>query len=362
MSARKFARFALLVGGLGLCGCASIGPGTVARDRVDYVTAVAESWKEQTLLNIVRLRYADTPSFLEIASVIGSYGVQGQVTAGGAVSSNLTQTVPWSSAALSANAAYIDRPTISYTPLTGSKFARNLLRPIPPLAVFELIQAGYPADRILAMTTRALNGIYNQSSVGLRARPADPEFYPLLQAIRRVQILGSVTIRLDERHPDEVGALIISARKTSEVERDLRYILMTLRLQPGNDGAIDIGAGALPRSGHELAILTRSMIEILQEVGSGIDVPKSDIEAGRATASPFRLASPAGDERPLISIRSGAARPDHAFVAVQYHGTWYWIDDGDYGSKGVFTFLMIFFSLAEAGNPAQAPVLTLPLN
>jgi hypothetical protein len=47
---------------------------------------------------------------------------------------------------------------------------------------------------------------------------------------------------------------------------------------------------------------------------------------------------------------------------VQYRGTWHWIDDGDIASKRVFTFLMLFFSLAETGVTPQAPVLTVPAN
>jgi hypothetical protein len=39
-----------------LSGCASIGPGTVARDRFDYVTAISDSWKSQMLFNLVKLR------------------------------------------------------------------------------------------------------------------------------------------------------------------------------------------------------------------------------------------------------------------------------------------------------------------
>ncbi len=34
-------------------GCTNIGPKTVPRDRFDYNTAISDSWKEQTLLNMV---------------------------------------------------------------------------------------------------------------------------------------------------------------------------------------------------------------------------------------------------------------------------------------------------------------------
>ena len=75
-------------------GCGSIGPSTVNRDRFDYITAISESWKQQLLLNIVKLRYADTPVFLEVGQVISGYEVEGTFSAGGTIGNNSTRS-PW---------------------------------------------------------------------------------------------------------------------------------------------------------------------------------------------------------------------------------------------------------------------------
>lgn len=80
--------------------------------------------------------------------------------------------------------SYSDKPTITYVPRSGKKFADTLIEPIPPAAIFSLINEGYAVDLILPLTVRALNGLYNRTPEG---RASDPEFYPLIDALRRLQ-------------------------------------------------------------------------------------------------------------------------------------------------------------------------------
>ena len=107
-----------------VAACTSIGPGTVPHDRIDYGTSIGNSWKEQTLLNIVKLRYADMPIFLEIAQVIAGYQLQSALTGSftlGNFTANLIDRLTAAGTA-TAGSTYTDRPTVVYQPLTGVDF------------------------------------------------------------------------------------------------------------------------------------------------------------------------------------------------------------------------------------------------
>ena len=63
-------------------GCVSVGPNAVERDRAGYNGAIADSWKSQMLLNIVKMRYGDAPIYLDVASVTNSDEVSGLTNPG----------------------------------------------------------------------------------------------------------------------------------------------------------------------------------------------------------------------------------------------------------------------------------------
>jgi hypothetical protein len=352
--------FGVVAGLLGLvpAGCSSIGPGTVTRDRVDYANASSDSWKDQMLLNIVRLRYGDAPTFMDLSSVISSYTIGAQLSAGattnfGAPGNPTTGTV-------GVGGAYADRPTISYTPLTGQKFAQSLLEPIPPAAIFSLIQSGYPADMVIPATVSALNGVYNRTVQGGIRRPSDPLFYPLIETIRRTQLSRAISLRSEKRGDKQVAIVVFASRLDPQVQRDIEFVRKTLNLKLENNEIV-LTQGAVQSSPNELAVFSRSMIQIMQAISSDIEVPAEDVSDGRTyanaavgpDASPFDL--------PQIAIHSGPIPPGDAFTAVNYRGSWYWISDHDLKSKASLTFLLLFFALAETGVVPEAPVLTIPV-
>ena len=171
---------------------------------------------------------------------------------------------------------------------------------------------------------------------------------------------GRLSLRFVERQGeqgtvDESAVFLIIGEPSPELEPDLEIIRDILGLTMPF-GAFEVTYGAGATKPNQIAVLSRSMFEILLELGYTIDVPVEDIEKGRTKPSLYHTGSIG--VRPPISILTGAGRPQSALVAVDYRGRWFWIDDGDIDSKNTVTFLLILFGLTESGNTGMGPVLT----
>ena len=350
---KRYAMFARVLGVLPLlatAGCLHVPAGRVTMDRMDYGQVIAESWKRQTLLNVVRLRYADAPVFLDVASVINTYSLSGTIAAGGSVSNGQLGDA----AQANAGGAWSNTPTVTYQPLMGDRFTKSLLQPIPPSAVMQLMQGGWPAELVLKTVLRSINRVRND----FNGVAGDPGFYELVEALSRLQRAGGLGNRVESRKDGSAVILLLRRDgKSPGQQEDGRRVGELLGLEEGVS-EIEVVYGFAPRNGHEVAMVTRSMLEIILNLGTGIDVPAGDATSGRALPGLRQ----AGEEAatPLVHIRSGAAAPDTAYAAIPYKGHWYWIDDNDIASKRTFTFMMILFSLAETGQTVVAPVVTVP--
>jgi len=338
-------------------GCAHLGPKTVAVDRFDYSSAIADSWKQQTLLNIVKLRYMDLPVFVDVSSVVAGYSLQTGLSAGGSLPEN--GNLGGNTATLGGSAIYTDRPTITYTPMTGEKFLRGLITPIEPKNIFFMLQSGYAADFILGLTVESLNSMHNRSTTAGTVREADPEFVRVLQLLREVQAAGAVGMRVEENKDKSETAVMFFRRdnlppgildKLGEIRRLLKL--------PEEQQQFNLIYSPVAGGGGELAVGTRSMLQIMTAMASYADVPESDSKEGRATPS-LQTTNSLGNTDP-VKIKCSKNKPVDSFAAVHYRDQWFWVDDRDWRTKRAFTAVMFLFTLAETGGNERLPLITIP--
>jgi hypothetical protein len=340
-------------------GCSSVGPPVLARDRFDYSSAVADSWKRQTLLNIVKLRYLDSPIFLDVAQIVSGYQLQTTVSASGTATVD-PSSVPTIGSFLNfgAQGSFTDRPTITFVPLTGDQYIRGIVTPLRPEQVFSAILAGWPAEALLFTAVNTLNGLGNQQLGGISPHAPDPRFLRAVRLMGSLQASRALGFRFAGKQPDTRTILFFRRAELSERERrEIDELRRLLELDP-EATEFDLVFGPTPASAREIAVQTRSLVQILVEVGGQVSAPASHVAEGRAT--PGLPVTDGIEVLRYMRIHSSAERSPHAFLSVPYRDHWFWIDDRDLATKRSFSLLMLLFSLADTGEKKGVPLLTIP--
>ena len=332
-----------------------MGPPTIARDRFDYVNSVSDSWKRQMLLNLLKTRYVDAPVFMDISSVINSYSLEGDVDLGG-------QVAPVgrgdSFARVGVAGRYADKPTISYIPLAGDKFARSMMAPLPITGVLLLIQSGYPADIVLRVCVNTINGIENSFGGMGAPKVGSPKFRELMTAFRETQAAGGSGMRIRLARDAQTVVMFFHPVTDEALAARIAKVRELLGLDP-SVREYDVVYGSFPGNDREIAMLTRSVMQVLMDFASYIDVPEADVAEGRVHM-PLRTPEQVALFPPMIQVRNGPAAPEDAYVAVRYRERWFWIDDRDLPSKSMFNSVLLLFSLTETGDVQPAPLVTIP--
>jgi hypothetical protein len=339
---------------VGLFGCASIGSRSLSPDRLEYIQDLSDSWKKQMLLNIVKLRYFDPPTFLDVTSIINQYGLENQIDARAAWTWPMTDLVAGHSAGIGGYSRYSDKPTITYMPLSGQKFTKSLLTPISPVAVVTLIQNGWPIDMVFSLMVKTVNGVNNGAKLGSDAVVNTTDFQNLVQALRTIQLAGISDIRLEKTGETEAVVFVISDTAEKEKYREQRETIRSiLKLKPDSD-KYRIVFGTLPQNNEEIALMTRSMMEMMLKIAASVEVPAQHVAEKRvAETAPF------SSDKWATQVHSSRDKPKDAFTAIQYQNNWFWIDNKDISSKRNFALLMIFMSLTESEQKAGAPLFSI---
>ena len=162
---------------VGAGGCNVAGPQAVRTGRVDYNIAVQQTNVEQMLLNLVRLKYRDTPYFMEVASISTSFDFRASASSSLSIPESAINTY-----GLGGAVSYNEKPTITYMPLQGDKFVKQVMSPIDTETMLLLCHSGWSIERIFRICLQSINGVKNMPS----ASGPTPDYVPKYEEFRRV--------------------------------------------------------------------------------------------------------------------------------------------------------------------------------
>lgn len=339
-------------------GCALTGPEIIGNGRGAYNEAVADTNNQQMLMVAIRDRYEERSSLLAVTSITANvtFSADARIEAGFGDKDNYEGNLtPFSGGVL-----YEENPTITYTPVEGADYIRQLTAPVPLSGLAMLCRAAIDPTGIYMTLVSSVNGIYNPD---FPRSPADVDkrfarFAAIMAELSRAHRLNWV-----ERTKEPGHYSIVIDNYVPDYVDEVGELMRLLGL-PEPDGASDrvVVPVSLAHDGREvggIGITTRSVYKLVELLAAGIEVPPEDLTAGLTVAYP--QPGPAGRD---IRIRYSDSEPDGAYVAVRYQGGWFYIADNDLITKRFFRVLGTLWGVAIAENAAKisAPVLTVPVS
>jgi len=348
----------LLVGSFAITGCGRTGPSLMRTQRALYNHAVQQTGQEQLLLNIARLRYRENPLFLEIASVSSSFEIETE--------GNAAATIPDDGAevfTLGAGGRFMEVPTVTYTPLLGQRFAKQLLTPVDLSTLVLLYHSGWSVERLLRLAAQQIGPIANAPSASGPTPERQPDyrdFQALVRSLRALQRDGRVEALV---HEDDDRELLLQIRPTAVESPEWQRILRLLEMDE-DARRIELTSNPEQSDSDDVRIVTRSLAGVLFYVSQGVQVPAEDEQAGRVTVTRTET----GDRFDWKLVTGGLFTADWSQkepkahpLRAHYRGRWFFVDDSDLSSKSTFSLLLLWFQLQSHDMASGVPVLTLPV-
>jgi len=400
---------------LAIDGCTSFGPKVYESSFNDYNDAIRRTSDGQMLTNLVRLRYFDTPLFLQVSSVNASFNIGANAGA----SFGKTEGSP-ANYGLNIGGNVSESPTISFSLPDSAKYYGRLLSPLSAKQVTSLLLGGFDTETVFLTAVRGVNGLRNISAEYENTPQENASYTDYKEALSLIKKLRgqglldmelggkqtdySSPVTVDESTPLSKVALLAvtmyaNANNFELVKNDndlwqshQYYKVMAMRFAPASKdspdaqrlkqllrlqdrysfpleeaelvnaekprGVLGQSPGALDPSvtWAEIGIRGRSMMEIMQMASKKVQIPADDAARGMA----FMDANQGPNRDKGLIIKSSEDEPNHS-LRIRYRGNWFYIEDGDLESKEQFALLNALFAVVGGTVPGATPVMTIPV-
>ena len=375
----------------------------------DLNETIRETSNEQLLLNLVRLRFDETPYFLQLSSITTNFSASASLGASGTFPQGAADDVY----GLNSGLSYSESPSVTWAIPDSREFLGRFYAPVGAHQLTLLAQSGFDLAEVFRVGVQKMNLLRNREF-----RIRDGEFRPdnytdflealdLMEALRKeggidfayalMSNYGGVTVPISQidtrgvaqglpygllylsREPGMATPYQVSKplflRFTKESDRDPRAqrLRQLLNLRPDLysfpiTDTVDVSPEAIRAVDGKLAqvfdpdakvehigLTNRSVFDILRFAAASIEVPEREVASGQVRMHGIEL-----DE--YLDVRSSKSAPGNAWLKVPYRGFWYSIPATDLNSRTSFTLLSALFASVVGEVPGAKPVLTLPVN
>ena len=364
---------------LGGCGTMSNGPKMLRDRRPEYNAAVVSSEEHQLLENLVRLRYCDNITSLDIASLShgGSYGMDGKGELGSGFLSDLSHIDKKIGASLGGK---VDgNASMNLTPPSGGDYIKKYMTPIQFSAVSALIKGGWSLDRVFNICVERVNDLYNATEAD-GPTPAEPPIYEKFHEFTSIldEVDGNRLLEFGSKPDYNFSGMYLYLNEPKLNERMRRttaemkpyYQGLETRIRDLKDLAnLDIKKSLFKldddfiadKGNSSLVIQCRSLLGVMFYLSQNVNVPDDHKKQGLvgvtrdAAGEEFNWS----DVCKYFSVQCSPYRPKNAYVSCKYRGQWFYIEDNDRDSKMTFMLVMQLRKLQTSNYQSNTPLLLL---
>ena len=412
---RSLLAAACLLGvGFGVFGC-GLQARIIQARHWDLNGTIRDTHSEQLLLNLARLRYDETPFFLQIASISTQFTAQASVGASAAFNENTKPTTPARNTyGLDAGASYSESPVVTWSLPDSSEYYGKILAPMSADQLTSLANCGYDPSLVFRVGIKKMNGLRNKEirfKGGIIVPESNADFMEALRLIDELTAEGMIDLAYSVKSSVGAGKFPMDKLDIRAIPDGLEYglqfmtrddpnVFESLKLfkplflrfskQSDNDpraqrlrellsldstkysfGLVDTAnsgteqlrseAGKISQVFDpdvklaEIVLNNRSLMEVLYFASTLVQVPEADLAQGRARSDPDRL------EQDWLKVLNSPTEPSDAWIKIKYRGYWFYIAEDDLNSRAAFTLLDAMFSSVVGNVPGGKPLLTLPV-
>ena len=321
-----------------------------------YNEAIAETNAQQMLMVPVHNRYEEGNSLLAVASVTANVRISSSARVEAGFGSS--ETYDGNLVPFSGGFVYEENPTISYRPVTGEAYLRQLSSPIP-LSLFSqtsqtLPDPGFVYNMILA----SINDIYNPAFLHSEQQD-DPRFS------RLVEIMAMLTMErrlhwVNTPNSDELSLLILKPDGDKAVMEMLVLLQLPAEQAEQERIVIPVTLALDGKTEDGIGLTTHSLWTLVEVLSAAVQVPAEDERRGITTDFPKQ-----GRLGRQLQIHYTKDQPEDAYIAVEYRDGWFFIDRRDLLTKRYFKLLGSLWNAAMSeslDDGTAAPVLTVPVS